>query len=283
MQKRLELEFEIDRARAAGDEKRLTQLEARRDIEDATLELIRAGLQLEDARVLATQRVNDLRKAELIGEENKAAREKKTATISGGTKDVPASDPTLLDNFGDDLRENTKTALKEAMRTGDYGTAFGQAIKGAADNAFSSAVDNFVDTLFDALSKTLGDALSSAFSGGASDGIGSFVASLFGGNKASGGAVYGGRAYMVGENGPEMFAPSTAGTVIPNSKLSDAMGPDTSKMGGALVFGAPTINIMGDASEATVNMIDQRLRDYSRSLPSAIDARIRDRTMRGAY
>jgi hypothetical protein len=39
----------------------------------------------------------------------------------------------------------------------------------------------------------------------------------FGGARATGGDVIGGRAYLVGENGPEMFVPRTTGTVVPNS------------------------------------------------------------------
>jgi hypothetical protein len=47
--------------------------------------------------------------------------------------------------------------------------------------------------------------------------------------KASGGPVSGGTAYVVGEKGPEMFVPSTAGTIIPN--------------GGGIGGGSVTINI----------------------------------------
>lgn len=39
----------------------------------------------------------------------------------------------------------------------------------------------------------------------------------FGGARATGGDVIGGRAYLVGENGPEMFVPRTTGTVVPNT------------------------------------------------------------------
>ena len=40
--------------------------------------------------------------------------------------------------------------------------------------------------------------------------------------KASGGPVSGNRAYIVGEKGPEMFMPATAGTIIPNNQLAMA-------------------------------------------------------------
>jgi hypothetical protein len=50
--------------------------------------------------------------------------------------------------------------------------------------------------------------MSSLFSG-----IGSF---MFGGAKAGGGMVYPGNAYLVGEKGPELFSPSSAGSITPN-------------------------------------------------------------------
>jgi len=40
------------------------------------------------------------------------------------------------------------------------------------------------------------------------------------GGRASGGAVSSGQPYMVGENGAEMFMPSTAGRIVPNSRLA---------------------------------------------------------------
>jgi hypothetical protein len=44
---------------------------------------------------------------------------------------------------------------------------------------------------------------------------------LFGGFRANGGPVRSGRAYVVGERGPELMVPNASGTVIPNSALSE--------------------------------------------------------------
>lgn len=60
--------------------------------------------------------------------------------------------------------------------------------------------------------------------GGIFGGIGSFFGSMFGGGKATGGGVSSGKSYMVGENGPEMFTPSAAGTITPNHRMGDAAG-----------------------------------------------------------
>jgi hypothetical protein len=47
-------------------------------------------------------------------------------------------------------------------------------------------------------------------------GIGSAISSAFGGFRAAGGSVTAGKSYVVGEQGAEMFVPSSNGTIIPN-------------------------------------------------------------------
>jgi phage-related minor tail protein len=42
---------------------------------------------------------------------------------------------------------------------------------------------------------------------------------VFGGARANGGPVSAGRAYLVGERGPEIVMPASAGTVVPNHAL----------------------------------------------------------------
>ncbi|MEO1035229.1 MAG: hypothetical protein AAFX44_06670 [Pseudomonadota bacterium] len=52
--------------------------------------------------------------------------------------------------------------------------------------------------------------------------VGSFAGQLlgsFGGARASGGPVSAGRAYVVGERGPELFAPARSGSIIPNGSF----------------------------------------------------------------
>jgi hypothetical protein len=56
--------------------------------------------------------------------------------------------------------------------------------------------------------------------GGGGGGLGSIFGSLFGGGFASGGDITSDKAYLVGEQGPELFLPSNSGTVIPNNALS---------------------------------------------------------------
>jgi TP901 family phage tail tape measure protein len=53
-------------------------------------------------------------------------------------------------------------------------------------------------------------------SGGSLAGIGNFFTRTFGGGRATGGAVSDSEWYVVGENGPELFAPGVSGAIVPN-------------------------------------------------------------------
>lgn len=103
-------------------------------------------------------------------------------------------------------------------------------------------------------------------------GIGNVLTSLFAGFRAEGGPVLGGRAYVVGERGPEMFFPSGGGTVIPNG--GDAGG------------GAPQINqtfhLTGAITETDVMRMArgaaaQGVRAYDNSRMTGGDASMRRR------
>jgi phage-related minor tail protein len=66
--------------------------------------------------------------------------------------------------------------------------------------------------------------------------LGMFGGAGFGSPMAAGGFTSGGMAHLVGENGPELFVPKGAGTIIPNQRMNDYAG------GGAqTVFNGPYI------------------------------------------
>lgn len=74
--------------------------------------------------------------------------------------------------------------------------------------------------LFDAASGALDGLFGGSGGGDAGDWLGDALKGvgsvIFGGGMASGGAVQAGRMYRVGEMGPEMFVPRTAGSIVPN-------------------------------------------------------------------
>jgi TP901 family phage tail tape measure protein len=69
--------------------------------------------------------------------------------------------------------------------------------------------------------------------------FGSGMKNFFGGARAAGGPVSSGSAYLVGEEGPELFVPNGGGTIVPNDK--------TQQMGS----GGSTYNISVDARGST--------------------------------
>lgn len=70
-----------------------------------------------------------------------------------------------------------------------------------------------------------GGILSGIFGGASGEGgFGAFIGSLFGGAKARGGPIVAGRAYLVGEQGPEIVVPRASGQVVPNDQLGGMGG-----------------------------------------------------------
>lgn len=57
------------------------------------------------------------------------------------------------------------------------------------------------------------------------------------GTQALGGPVWGGSPYLVGERGPELFVPNTAGTIVPDWKVSTTASIDAEAIAGAVVTG----------------------------------------------
>ena len=121
----------------------------------------------------------------------------------------------MLKGFGQTMQrmiaEAASAQLMKAMfgdmgKTGSIGGWAGQAL-GLAGALFGG-----------------GSGAAASGAAGAAAGASSYAASAseltksafsFGGFRASGGSVATGHAYMVGERGPEMFVPSSAGAILP--------------------------------------------------------------------
>ena len=81
--------------------------------------------------------------------------------------------------------------------------------------------------------------------------VGSFVGGLFGGGRATGGPVMQGTTYLVGEQGPELFTPSSSGSIIPNNALGRSSSTINITVNGAI------------DSESTARQIVRILNDSS--------------------
>lgn len=105
------------------------------------------------------------------------------------------------------LREPAERAA-EAIET-----AFGRAGEGLARSLARAAADGELSLA--ELARAVLAVVNAAAGGrgGLSDAIARAVGSVFAGSRAEGGPVSAGGAYLVGERGPEVFRPTSAGTV----------------------------------------------------------------------
>jgi len=108
--------------------------------------------------------------------------------------------------------------------------SIGSAVSDGIVNALTAAVEG-TKSLADVASQTLRQVANillqfgvNAALGGLSTvgGTGSIFSKLFGGFRASGGTVTGGRSYMVGEKGPELFTPGRTGSIAPSGSFGGA-------------------------------------------------------------
>ncbi len=117
--------------------------------------------------------------------------------------------------FGEDIARNLSQAIVYGQ---DIGKALVQSFKAAA----AEALANGLFKLLFGVRGTADGGLFGKVMGGASEGGGLFgkilggLGSVFGGARAEGGPVQSGKAYLVGERGPEIFAPAMSGQIIPN-------------------------------------------------------------------
>ena len=108
--------------------------------------------------------------------------------------------------LGDSLESNLVSVLKGAK---------------SLDDALKDIANTFIDVarevlVINPIRREFGDLLS-----GLRDSVfGGLLDSVFGGGKAHGGPVVTNKAYLVGEDGPEMFVPPAAGRIVANSRFA---------------------------------------------------------------
>jgi len=118
----------------------------------------------------------------------------------------------------DQIEKNFSSGLKNAIRDGGNFTSFLDKMRTSLEDLVLQAavVNPVLNALFGGSRGTasdLGAALGGAGSGGGL--IGGFL-NLFQA-RALGGPVNSGQPYLVGERGPELFVPQTAGRIAPNA------------------------------------------------------------------
>lgn len=152
-----------------------------------------------------------------------------------------------------DLREKQEKQIadeqaKAAERLAQTYRTIGDAIKTGVVDTLTAAVEG-TKSLAEVASNTLKSlantllklGMNAAF--GALGQQGGIFGQLFGGERANGGTVTGGRSYLVGERGPELFTPGRTGSIAPNN----AMGGSSSIVVNVDATGS---TVEGDAGQA---------------------------------
>ena len=101
--------------------------------------------------------------------------------------------------------------------------SIGSAVSDGIVNALTAAVEG-TKSLADVASQTLRQVANILLQFGVNTALGGIpgLGKFFGGNRASGGTVTGGRSYMVGEKGPELFTPGRTGSIAPSGSFGGA-------------------------------------------------------------
>jgi uncharacterized phage infection (PIP) family protein YhgE len=130
--------------------------------------------------------------------------------IIASTEDLQRQRDAMDDHIEgmDAIRDAGKGLFRDLV---DGSKSWKEAFMDALDSIQDRILDMIAENLMDQLFGKQGDPAGGSTGGWFTDVLGAF----FGGGKASGGDVMANRAYLIGEQGPEMFVPRTAGVIVP--------------------------------------------------------------------
>ena len=137
-------------------------------------------------------------------EEGQQKRIEDAVTINRDLKEQAENAKAVRDAF-ESIAQSIGTDIKDGIAGLIKGTS-------TLGDLLNNVADKFLDM---ALNQALfGDILGSSGKKG-----GGILGFLTGGKLAKGGTAAGGKSFLVGEKGPELFVPRSTGTVVPNKKL----------------------------------------------------------------
>ena len=126
--------------------------------------------------------------------------------------------------FAEDyIQRSTKAIEKAGEKMDNLYSSIGQSIQTGIVDSLTAAV-NGTKALADVAADTLRNVASILLQFGVNTALGGIpgLGKFFGGGRASGGTVTGGRSYMVGEKGPELFTPGRTGSIAPSGSFGGA-------------------------------------------------------------
>jgi hypothetical protein len=205
-QRQQELNADFDaRELQALEEQSAAELSTAKAMEDRAL-AIREMLDPQLKLLNLQQEYTELLDAGLLSNEEYTAGLKKLAEDQAKLADTGKTSMDDLKRAVEGTSKDAADALLDLAWTGE--TSFDAMVESMLKNLARLALQR---SITDPIVKGLDES-------GIFDSIGSTFGSFFnfGGARANGGPVSSGKSYLVGERGPEIFMPSTSGSIIPN-------------------------------------------------------------------
>ncbi|ODR93523.1 hypothetical protein AUC70_11700 [Methyloceanibacter stevinii] len=243
-------------------------------IADTTRELVREQEALERAKELEDERARIQERAAGVLDQVRFEADLLAATNAERevANNLRAAGVDISSQMGQQIADETARLYEARTAQENFNNSIG-AMGDIAYDAFDGLIlqqESWQDTLANSLqllarmalqASLLGEGpLASAFGTGAGGpAAGGLIGALFGGARAVGGPVETGRAYLVGERGPEYFVPGRGGAIVPNAGSG----------GGPSVSIPVSIDARG-ADDGAVARLESAVADLKQSLPSIV-------------
>jgi len=205
---------------------------------------------------LLQTRMDTLNKEKQITAEKEKQNEENKKTEESLKKQQEETDKLKekITAVGEEIEGSIKNNLRDAI-TG--AKTFGEAMT----NVLNRIRDKILDAQIDKLIGGFGEAFGKGASGGEKKGLGGFLGGILGGLFANGGQPPVNKISVVGERGPELFVPTTKGTIIPNGGF-----------GGDSVTNVITVNV--DAKGSSVQGQDAEGNELGQQIAIAIQSEL---------
>jgi len=210
---------------------------------------------LEDIALLEGRQKTLEKEAEITAEKDRQNQENKEAEDSLKKQgELTDKLKEKMTEVGEEIEGSIKNNLRDAI-TG--AKSFGEAMSGVLNRIR----DKILDAQIDKLLGGFGEAFGAGASGGEKKGIGGFLGGILGGLFANGGQPPVNKISVVGERGPELFVPTSKGTIIPNSGI-----------GGTSTTNVITVNV--DAKGSSVQGSDAGGNELGQQIAVAIQSEL---------
>ena len=239
----------------------LLDIQSEMTSEKEKYDLTLGKLQLSEQRIARTQAsgaISELEAMRQLGDERKKAVDQLELFVSNYERLAASSGSEKLKQDAERMREELKKLGEEAdVLAQKFNTIFGDAFADAfADfitgtKSMKDAFKSFANAVLRDINRLVANDIKTRLFGGNSSGGGGFgeiLSKWFGGGggntsaaadalsggavssavelsgvMAEGGSVFGGKTYLVGEKGPELFRASGSGSITPNDQLGGSM------------------------------------------------------------